>query len=149
MFLLPRCSVYLKCSNIPTHPDATLSLAFWMSFEKVPPVWSLFCTTLTSRGLTVIFRMWHAKSNLQLCVKWWRYDVGEKNLAQSKIGLKALMEVRWIYSMHWNSAMASPVSVIAVQKLRLCICYIGCKIFAWVDPKGVINIAFSSLQYRT
>ena len=44
--------------------------------------------------------------------------------------------------------VASKCYILAVQKLRICY-KAGCKIFAWVDPEGVINIALSSLQYRT
>lgn len=44
--------------------------------------------------------------------------------------------------------VASKCYILAAQKLRICY-KAGCKIFAWVDPEGVINIALSSLQYRT
>ena len=36
--------------------------------------------------------------------------------------------------------VASKCYILAAQKLRICY-KAGCKIFAWVDPEGVINIA--------
>ena len=35
--------------------------------------------------------------------------------------------------------VASKCYILAAQKLRICY-KAGCKIFAWVDPEGVINI---------